>query len=349
MWCLLIVFPVKAENRLLDGFLNQGRPCFLVADGDTVTIRSVDGEIISSVGDVLLLDAEDDGYIMCLSADRLVWFDKRFRRHERPIKSLNRMLRLIETPRKFHMIENGLFIIPSQSPYLLNPENDKSFSVPGINRLENRTVAFTAEDIMSAGHWIVVRDGRSLVVVDRAQMKEISRIEVGKRKMIGVTYRDNRLTFNLEKGVTYTLNPVSGDLTEKKVETEKDTVHYQVLFKNDGLPHDVSVTLQDTGMFSMLDAWKEGRMTAEINVHIEENKSVTQKVNFSVRDIGRFKFVAFNVSGALVLRFLEKDVIISRIDGAIRFTSVLAGVNYAVAGGRIYVMKQKTIALYQDS
>lgn len=341
---LLALVPAAAEKRLLCGGMLDNRPVFLIAEGRDVSLADLSGKELLRESNVIAADSEDGPYFAFLKKDSIVWLDEKLHRHDVGISKISPYLSMIQEATHLALIKQGILLIPEEIPYLLNLESEvrRPFSRAFL-LTENRIEFDGMGAVRALGKWIVLGEGKSLLFIDKATLESVVTVPLQHSSVADIWQEGKEIRILLQNGDGYRVIPSTG--TVSKVPKNKDDnalIRQHVRFWNDSADNVVELRFKDTGALSLISAWKKGRMEAEISVKLPGREPVVHSLSFSIKTLGKFRFNLRLVSGALVLDFHEKDIVVTKEAGEIHFLTIMDGESYAVAGGAVYSWDSST-------
>ena len=335
---LLTLVPAAAEKNLLCGGELANRPVFLVADGKDVFLKGLDGKVLFQERNVLAADIEDGIGVVFLKANVLVRLDETLHRHEEKISKLSPLLSLIQAPIHLALIEQGLLLIPEKVPILVNVHSGEKKPFPGAFQMTEGSFQFDGiSAIWSLGEWIVYQEGESLIVAAKGSLEDILTVSLQDSNVADIWLEGKEIQILLQNGAGYHVDPLSKTSTSiPRKKNNESLIRQHVRLWNDTSDSIVELRLTDDGALSLMSAWKNGKMEAEISVRIPGSKPVVHGLSFSIKTLGKFEFSLHQDSGALVLDFHEKDIVITKENGTVHFISIASNQPYVVAGGVVY-------------
>jgi len=335
---LLALVPAAAEKRLLCGGMLDNRPVFLIAEGRGVSLADLSGKELLRESNVIAADSEDGPYFAFLKEDSIVWLDEKLHPHDVSISKISPYLSMIQEATHLALIKQGILLVPEEIPYLLNLESEVRRPFSGAFLLTEKRIEFDGIGaVWAVGKWIVLREGKSLRFIDKATMESVVTVPLQHSSVADIWPEGKEIQILLQNGAGYRVSPSTR--TVRKVPKNKDDkalIRQHIRFWNDRTDSVVGLRLKDERALSLMSAWKEGKMKAEISVRAPGREAVVHGLSFSMKTLGKFRFNLRQVSGALVLDFHEKDIVVIKKAGEIHFLTIMDGKSYAVAGGVVY-------------
>ncbi|MCK5879706.1 MAG: hypothetical protein KAH24_07995 [Holophagae bacterium] len=335
---LLTLVPATAEKSLLCGGILENRPVFLIAEGNDVFLKELDGKILFRENNVLAADMADRTGVVFLKENALVRLDETLHRHEEKISRLSPLLSLIQAPIHLALIQPGLLLIPAEVPILMSLNSGEKRPFPGAFQMAEGSFQFDGiSAVWSLGKWIVCRKGEFLMVAAKDSLENRLTVSLQDSYVEDIWLEGKEIQILLQNGAGYRVDPLSKTSTSiPKKKRDGSLIRQHVRFWNDASDSIVELRLKDDGALSLLSAWKNGKMDAEISVRVPGSEPVIYGLSFSIKTLGKFQFSLRQVSGALILDFHEKDIVVTKENRTVRFVSIAANQPYVVAGGVVY-------------
>ncbi len=341
---LLALVPAAAEKRLLCGGMLDNRPVFLIAEGRDVSLAGLDGKELLRESNVIAADIEDGPYFAFLKEDSIVWLDEKLHRHDVSISKITPYLSMIQEATHLALIKQGILLVPDEIPYLLNLESEVRRPFSGAFLLTEKRIEFDGMGaVWAVGKWIVLREGKSLRFIDKATMESVVTVPLRHSSVADIWLEGKEIQILLQNGGGYRVIPSTKTVNDiPKDKNDEVLIRQHIRFWNDSADNVVELRFKDVGALSLISAWKRGRMEAEISVKLPGRDPVVHSLSFSMKTLGKFRFNLHQVSGALVLDFHEKDIVVTKETAKIHFFTILDGQPYAVAGGGVYSWDSST-------
>ncbi len=335
---LLSLFPAAAEKRLLCGGNLANQPVFLVASGNDVMLLDLKGNVLFRENDVLAADILEGRNAAFLYRDRIVWLDENLQRHELKISELLPFLALIKQPVHLSLMSDGLLLVPEACPVVLNLQTKKTWLFPGALEWRMGKIAFDGmKNMWTQGNWLICKNGAHLVVIDKVGMGEVMSYPLRYSDVADVWIENKTVHILFQNGTGVKIEPATKRVTAvPKNRKDESLLRRRFRFPGDKEDSIVELRLEDAGALSLLSAWKKGRMKAVISIHLPEKPATEYSLSFSIKTLGKFSFSLRRDSGALVLDFHEKDIIVTKKADKIHFITIPQGQPYAVAAGTAY-------------
>ncbi|RLE17779.1 MAG: hypothetical protein DRJ14_05615 [Acidobacteria bacterium] len=335
---LSTLVPAVAEKRLLSGAMLLKKPVFLFVDGKDAVLEDLNGRELYREKNILAADMADGAGVAFLKRDSLVWMGDDLQPHKIKITGLLPVLGLVEQPVRLSLIEPGLVLVPERHPFILNTESAAKWQFPGCLLWEEGEVVFSGlRGVWAEGNWMLCRDGNALVLVNRGCMEKQLTLSLQHSDVANVWMEGKTVHVLLQNGAGYKVEPDAKKITAvARNRKDEPLLRQRFRFSGDEKDSIVELRLEDEGAFSLLSAWKKGRMKAIVSIRLPGEESEGYSLSFSMKTLGKFTFSLRRESGALILDFHEKDVIVTKEKGKIQFITVNEGQPYAVAGGVVY-------------
>jgi len=335
---LLTLIPAAAENRLLCGGELANQPVFLVASGNDVMLLDLKSNVLFRENDVLAADISDGSGVLFLHRGRILWLDEKLNPHRLELSSLLPFLTLIKRPLHLSLVKPGLLLVPESHPFILNFQTKKKCFFPGALEWNAGNVDFVGmSGVWIRGQWLICRNGTRLAVLDKSGMKEVMSFPLRHSGVADVWMEGKTVRIRLQNGAGYKVEPDTKTVTAvPRNRKDESLLRRRFRFPGDKEDSIVELRLEDEGALSLLSAWKKGRMKAFISIRLPGKPATEHSLSFSIKTLGKFSFSLRSDSGALVLDFYEKDIVVTKEAGKIHFFTIPEQQPYAVAGAAVY-------------
>ncbi len=334
----MLLVPAEAEQDILCGGILENRPVFLISDGKDVFVAGVDGKELFREQNVLAADMEDGVGVVFLKENTLVRLDEALARHEQKTSGLSPLFSLIQKPVFLALMKGNLLLIPTETPMLMNSDSGKSCPYPGAFRLTAE--GFQIDGLASVwplGKWLVYRKGNALVIATKGDLKKRLATGLWGSAVADIWLEGKAIHISLQNGRGYEITPSTGTVKNiPKNKNDEVLIRRHFRFFGDTVDSVVALKLKDMGALSLIGAWKKGEIEAEVQVKAPGRGAIVHNFAFSMKTLGKFHFTLRRASGALILDFHEKDIVITKEAGKICFFTIPEGRPYAVAGGVVY-------------
>ncbi len=329
----------SARQALLCGGEFGGQPVFLIARQGSVLLEDRTGKILFRERDVLGADISDGVAVAFLKQSSVVWLDGKMHRTEIKISALAPVLSLIVSPVHLSLLKNDLLLIPAENPVVLNLGSGNRRSFPEAIYFTGKSLVFEGiKNLWEGGDWLVFPGKSHGTLVEKTGMRELLSIPASKEMVADIWREGNAIRIRLRNGKGYRVFPISKKIVplNKKMDLGEDVLRRHVRFGRADTDDIVAVRLKDTGPLSVLSAWKKGEMGADISIREPGGVSATYPFSFSIKTLNKFHFSLRRESGALILDFGEKDIVVTKQGGRFRFLTIRGHRPFAVAGGVVY-------------